>query len=129
MIACPICKNEMAERAYDGETINVCATHGVWLDHGELLAITETERHKEHSFWEDLLRQEILPPRDPARQLACPRCDKPMEIDVYHQVSLDWCREHGVFLDRGELEALLNNLRLDPTYVRRMALRLSEGRY
>ncbi len=32
----------------------------------------------------------------------------------------------GVWLDAGELEAMLNNLRLDPTYARGMSLRVRE---
>ena len=129
MIACPICKEDLKPTLFDAVSTDVCAAHGVWLDHSELLAITEAERHKEHSFWEDLLRREIFPPRDPERVLACPHCAKPLQIEVYERVSMDWCPTHGVWLDRGEMEAILSNLRLDDAYLRRLALRIYESRY
>jgi Zn-finger nucleic acid-binding protein len=49
-----------------------------------------------------------------------------MEPMPYHGVIIDWCRDHGVWLDSGEMEAILNNLRLDPNYIRGVALRVSE---
>ena len=55
--------------------------------------------------------------------------DQPMKIQFYENVHMDWCTDHGVFLDAGELEAILNNLRMDPLYVRKVALRLWERRF
>ena len=39
------------------------------------------------------------------------------------------CREHGVWLDNGELEAMINNLRLDPLFLGKIATRLWELRF
>ena len=104
--------------------------HGLWLDKGELLLLTEAERHTQPGFeWGDLLRKEQNPPVDRERHLRCPVCDHPMEIEDLHGVALDWCRDHGVWLDSGELEAMLNNLRLDPLFVGKVAIRLWEGKF
>lgn len=124
---CPVCNKLLTERVLDGETIAVCDEHGVWLDKGELMAITEEERFKPHSFWEDLFRREIETPRRDDRRLACPRCSELMVLDDYHGVQIDRCLAHGVWLDAGEMEAILNNIRLDPAYMRGIAIRLADA--
>ena len=104
--------------------------HGLWLDKGELLLLTEAERYAQPGFsWADLFRKERNPPIDRERHLRCPVCAEPMGIEDLHGVGLDWCREHGVWLDAGELEAMLSNLRLDPLFVGKVATRLWEGKF
>lgn len=104
--------------------------HGVWLDKGELLLLTEAERHAQPGFsWSDLFRREVNPPVNRDRHLRCPVCSGPMGIEDLHGVALDWCKDHGVWLDSGELEAMLNNLRLDPLFVGKVATRLWEGKF
>ena len=39
--------------------------------------------------------------------LECPRCDAPMLAVEYENVEVDYCEDHGVWLDAGELELLL----------------------
>lgn len=130
MTACPICSKEMHADTRSTIEVEVCSAHGLWLDHGELLRITEHERHLHGSFvWADLFRAELSPPRDEARELSCPKCQKSLRREEYEGVQIDWCAEHGVWLDNGELEAILNNLRLDPLYLRGIAIRFSDARY
>ena len=113
-----------------GTEIDVCPDHGAWLDKSELLSITEAERHQAPDFvMADWFRAEKRPPADENRTLSCPKCDTVMHIEYYEGVHIDWCKEHGVFLDSGELDAILNNLRLDPLYVRKVALRLWDNKY
>ena len=50
-------------------------------------------------------------------------------IVKHHGVHIDWCREHGIWLDDGELEAIQSNLRLDPLFVGKIATRLWETRF
>jgi len=47
----------------------------------------------------------------------------------YHDVLIDWCPRHGVWLDNGELDAILSNLRLDPSYLRGVRVRISDARF
>lgn len=130
MRKCPVCSLPMAHETRQTVTIDQCSAHGIWLDQKELMLITEAERHERGTFeWADLLRRPMHPPVDRARTLSCPRCDETLKLDMYADVNIDWCPDHGVWLDNGELEAILNNLRLDPMYLRGLALRLSDARF
>lgn len=130
MIQCPICQQSLMRRTINGVEVDVCEAHGLWLDKMELLTITERERHETPSFlWTDLFRREKRMPVDRNRNLDCPHCHTMMKLEEYKSVMLDWCVEHGVWLDNGELEAIVNNLRLDPKFVGKVALRLWEERF
>ena len=130
MPACPLCSADMKTETRSGVTVDVCADHGLWLDRKELMLITEAERHQQGTFvWGDLFRSELTPERTPERSLSCPHCSEVMDHELYKEVEMDWCKEHGVWLDNGELEAILNNLRLDDSYLRGVRLRLWETRY
>lgn len=130
MPACPVCTTQMKQQTRAGVPVDVCASHGIWLDKKELMLITEAARHDQGGFvWGDIFRTEETPPRDAQRALGCPHCAEPMKRELYKEVEMDWCEEHGVWLDNGELEAILNNLRLDGGYLRGVRLRLWETRY
>lgn len=43
----------------------------------------------------------------PAGKRKCPICGKCMETLSQHEVTLDLCAEHGVWLDQGELSTIL----------------------
>lgn len=129
MRSCPLCSGPMERQLHGDVTVDVCASHGIWLDQKELLAITEYERFHQGSFvWKDLFRRPIHPPADPLRRLPCPVCKETMALTVYREVTLDQCAHHGIWLDNGEMDAILNNLRLDDSYLRGMALRLTDAR-
>ena len=130
MPSCPVCRESMKEEKHGDVTIDVCEKHGIWLDQKELFQITEHERYGQDEFvWADLFRSKISPPVDQEREICCPACDSKMALEQFEGVTIDWCKEHGVWLDNGELKAIINNLRLDPTYFRGVALRLRELRY
>ena len=130
MISCPICSSELKHHIVNKVEIDVCAEHGTWLDKSELLSITEAKRHEDPAFmWADLFRVEQRPGTHVDRALNCPQCLEEMVVEMYEGVHIDWCREHGVWLDNGELSAILNNLRLNPLFVGQVALRLWEDRY
>jgi len=129
VVACPICKQPMSVEARAEIEIDVCEAHGIWLDQPELLKITEFERKNLTWSWKDLFRKRVLPPVDRTRQLNCPVSGEPMRIEQYKGVHMDWSPAHGLWLDNGELEAILSNLRLEPMYMRSVALRLSTGKY
>lgn len=130
MVKCPVCAQEMEQKTESGVTLDVCPSHGVWLDQKELFLITERKRHEEGSFTlGDVFRREQFPRVDESRRLDCPHCGREMRLEPYRNVFMDWCPEHGVWLDAGELDAILNNLRLDPVFLHGVALRLDELRY
>jgi Zn-finger nucleic acid-binding protein len=43
----------------------------------------------------------------PSGRRPCPICDNPMRVETCNGISLDVCPAHGVWLDNGELPALL----------------------
>lgn len=127
---CPICSAPLQQEVIHNVTVDVCSKHGVWLDRGEMLLITEGERHEVGQFsFSDLMRKAIQPQVDPERKLRCPKCQCEMSLERYQEVHLDRCEKHGIWLDTSELEALLNNLRLDPLYRRGASIRLWEARF
>lgn len=129
MRSSPVSGEPMNTVELEGFSVDV-GEDGMWLDKGEFLLLTERVRHEEPSFkLADLWRSEIRPRNDGARVLQCPVCGREMEQEQLHGVTVDWCRDHGIWLDRGEYEAILNNLRLDDLYLRKVATRLWEARY
>jgi Zn-finger nucleic acid-binding protein len=56
---------------------------------------------------------EKAPEKDLEQPINCPRCANPMERDHYFSgfdVLIDRCPEHGIWLDGGELPALLGHM-------------------
>lgn len=113
---CPCDGTELTKRRYERDImVDLCLTcRGVWLDPGELEAIEETH---ERDYAEELARMVDLgynayelARQKGGRTLRCPRCGDEMEAREYarcSQVMIDVCRkDHGIWLDRGELEAL-----------------------
>ncbi len=125
MRKCPICNEPMRQEERSGVTIDV-SPHGIFLDRTELFRLTEAERAEGSGFpWVDLFRSEVRPAVDHERTIQCPVSGEDMRIVQYKGVHID-VSSKGVWLDAGELEAILNNLKRDPAYGRGMALRLSE---
>ncbi len=49
-----------------------------------------------------------------------------MRVETYRDVWIDRCRAHGIFLDEGELELIVERLKDDPDFLRGMRLRLAD---
>ena len=130
MIKCSICSKPMQEVQKNGVTIDICKEHGIWLDKGELHDLTENNRQNLNwSWWNSLFHKKQESDVDYNRTLGCPHCGKKMQLETYQATQLDWCPDHGVWLDKGELEVILNNLKADEGYTRGMSLRLWERKY
>ena len=130
MLACPVCKTALNQDDEGGTVVDTCAKHGVWLDKKELFDVTEKQRREGTGRdWKSLFTRLKRPGGDPHRMLACPHCGDAMTIERYHDVQIDRCEAHGVWLDAGELDAILHNLSLDSSYMDGIALRLSDLKY
>lgn len=94
---CPKCEAGLWSLRQDGHTIERCsACGGTWLDAGELTAATEVYRRVDS--------REGTPTKG-----ACVRCDEGLREVEYPgtEVKIDVCPAcAGVWLDKGELEAL-----------------------
>ena len=105
---CPVCKNEpMIVLELNEIEIDFCLScEGIWLDAGELELLlgssTETEEFLNSFTTEDQSKE---------KKLKCPICNKKMEkilIVGDRKVKIDKCKfNHGIWLDSGELEDIL----------------------
>ncbi len=111
---CPRCKGECHQTWYEGVSIDVCQKcEGSWLDEGELAAIKlareKTFTGAEIAAIRGVTEKVVVGKEQLAAELACPKCDKQMERYNYAGTSgvvLDRCPMHGIWLDKGELEAV-----------------------
>lgn len=135
MRSCPLTGATMERRVLDGVEIDVSEGQGIWLDRSELLAITEARRRtRVPSLFETVLgwfREDGRPEHrgigENQRGLRCPVCDVALVVDSYEDVTIDRCLEHGIWLDQGELELILERLSRDPAFVRGMTVRLRDA--
>jgi Zn-finger nucleic acid-binding protein len=125
---CPVCQEPMREERRGDVAVDVCQ-HGLWLDKHELFQLTEQARREDTGWFEDLLRTHQGAINDDDRVLRCPVSGNEMRREPYEGIQIDWSPGYGVWLDAGELEAIINNLRLQPSYLRRVALRVSDAKY
>ena len=99
---CPACDQAMVILEYQGVELDHCvACGGVWLDAGEL-GLLLTGKPDAPGDW-------ALADGASGRR-RCPRC--PQSMDTGHlpdsRVEVDACpARHGLWLDRGELQALV----------------------
>ena len=113
---CPIDQRELAPRNYEsGIVIDGCPEcHGVWLQQGELERIQESVE-RDYSDELQAIRDTIATAYAMARdrqdaERHCPNCDAVLHRREYgyaSQILIDACAKcRGVWLDRGELQAL-----------------------
>lgn len=113
---CPLDTKELQPYTYEADIqVQACPScNGMWLEPGDLEAIQEMV---ERDYSEELSRMPDLgynayelAQQKARRTLRCPRCAAEMESREYarcSQVMIDVCPQcHGIWLDRGEVEAL-----------------------
>jgi Zn-finger nucleic acid-binding protein len=111
-LACPRCREAMQALRLGATRAHECsACGGLWLDPESLqrLADAREERAGIVSVLATRVPTLATPP-DVVRYVPCPCCSKLMNRKNFAQSSgvvLDVCANHGVWLDRGELERVL----------------------
>jgi hypothetical protein len=100
---CPACEQAMLILEYKGIELDHCpACGGVWLDADELgLLLTGRPEAPVNLVLEQM--------RDGGRR--CPRCPRKMDTGHFANsaIEVDACpAQHGLWLDRGELTALMH---------------------
>ena len=106
-ICCVKCNSILDKATFQGLEVDLCPKcGGLWLDRGEItraakLPPTELARLR------GLLTGAGGPPPVPTENKApCPACPGQLSEVVLGTVHVDYCGKcHGLFLDRGELEA------------------------
>ncbi|MFQ5596461.1 MAG: zf-TFIIB domain-containing protein [Nitrospiria bacterium] len=105
---CPRCKTDLRRHDYRETVLDACAScGGLWLDTREFKQLTSKR---------DVFADETIPyafqkkplPQE-AGYFSCPLCDDLMLRQNFRKISgvlIDQCRDHGVWLDGGELDQL-----------------------
>jgi Zn-finger nucleic acid-binding protein len=111
-LKCPRCREPMQALRLGTTTVRECAAcGGLWLDPASLQRLSDDreERAGVVSVLAARVPASTAPP-DVVRYVPCPQCEKLMNRKNFAQSSgviLDVCADHGVWLDRGELERVL----------------------
>lgn len=110
-VDCPACQSPMEVDFDRGVEIHRCIScAGLWLDPGELGTMVDDPGPSEANVAD--LREgmkDVHVPTGPVRYRACPRCKLMMarrNFGSHSGVIVDECRQHGMYLDPGEFEAI-----------------------
>ncbi len=113
---CPRCGLPMRVEMYEAAEVDVCPEcWGYWLDRGEFGVIADS---KQFSFSDEERRKLIAWAQTehakkragkagPDEVIQCPRCKKSMQkidMNVEVPITLDRCKEHGIWFDAKELK-------------------------
>lgn len=109
---CPRCEGALRHRSVDDrlDLIECSACAGIWLEPESFRNVVKQAK-KRHYTGEGRDRDEAAPEleRHPMRYLPCPVCEERMTPRMFGEKSgimVDVCRDHGVWLDHRELEAI-----------------------
>jgi len=119
--ACPRCKAELAVRSLGEASVIECTQcQSLWVKRVDFERICKRAQETADIALEQ--DPSTLPIRsaEPERKvfyIACPTCGQQMlrkmfrYKDLPSRVVIDYCREHGVWFDRGELESIVSFVR------------------
>ena len=105
---CPNCGVSLANHAYRGNDLDLCPKcGGLWLDNSEFKRLTSLR----DVYQDDSIPLEFHRPpvQKEVKYLKCPLCDALMIRRNFKRISgviIDICRDHGVWLEAGELEQI-----------------------
>jgi Uncharacterized protein conserved in bacteria len=111
-LSCPRCRSDMQALKLGETEVQECgACGGLWLDPTSLQRLSDArESHADviSALATRLPANAVAP--EVVRYVPCPSCAKLMNRTNFAKSSgivLDTCKDHGVWLDRGELERVL----------------------
>lgn len=106
---CPRCHQKLKIIVIEGgggDQAEVCEKcKGLWLDLEEFKRTINPQRIPAEYI--ECKKLWFKPNTDPVQYIACPRCGRLMNRENFMHISgvmIDRCRDHGVWLDAGELE-------------------------
>ncbi|GEM_PF-1734861 len=116
-VDCPACHNPMEVDFERGVEIHRCiGCAGLWLDPGELETMVDDPGPAKADV--AAIREgmkDVRVPTGPVRYRKCPRCAAVMQrrnFGSHSGVIVDECRQHGMYLDPGEFEAIEQFIKL-----------------
>ena len=116
-LACPRCREPMQSLRLGATLVHECAAcGGLWLDPASLQQLADA--HEKSADVVSVLATRVSVPGaggvsttiEVVRYVPCPSCTKLMNrVNFAHSsgIVLDVCKNHGLWLDRGELQRLL----------------------
>ncbi len=111
--ACPRCKADLRTRDLGEAGVIECSScGGLWIPPEVFEGLIRKAQYASATATLSLAgsRGKVELERHEFRYLPCPVCDDmmvPRNFDTRSGILVDVCREHGVWLDRGELEAAI----------------------
>ncbi len=117
-LRCPRCGTNLTPVSVGGHTLNSCARcGGLWVgkDTFQSICMREEEQVAVLAFQSESKAVPAIPDHQPQRMyIPCPECGKLMNRKNFSGCSgvvLDWCREHGSWFDRNELQQIVAFIR------------------
>ena len=115
--ACPRCQGYLVIRSLGEETVVECPDcQGLWVKRADFEAICQRAQERPRLALESGGPPESVRAAEPERKvfyIPCPICRVQMHRKMFRykdlpsRVVIDYCREHGVWFDGGELEAIV----------------------
>jgi len=105
-LACVKCTSVLDKARVGDVEVDLCPScGGLWLDHGEIERIGRGQSDEIERL-RGALTGAITPDAASETTSACPACPGQLKEVVLGPVHVDYCQKcHGVFLDKGELDA------------------------
>jgi Zn-finger nucleic acid-binding protein len=118
-LRCPRCETNLARVAVGKHFLHECGRcGGLWVDKGSFQDICTQEEEQEAvlGFRHEPESRPLMQGRAPGRRayIPCPECGKLMNQKNFSGCSgivLDWCRDHGSWFDRRELQQIVAFIR------------------
>lgn len=116
-LRCPRCRIELTESRYRDLGVDECfACGGTWFDLGEMQEFVRRFRERKEAAEGPAIDSKLkrFQLRGDVHYLLCPRCSDRMNRSNFGRISgviVDRCAEHGIWLDGGEVEKIVEFIR------------------
>jgi Zn-finger nucleic acid-binding protein len=112
-LCCVKCNSILDRATFQGLEVDLCPEcGGLWLDRGEITRAARLPENELGRLREQLQGSSGPPPVPTENKAPCPACDGTLAEVMLGTVHVDYCGScHGIFLDRGELEAAIEAVR------------------
>jgi Zn-finger nucleic acid-binding protein len=116
-VQCPRCEGNLVPQTVGKHTLIVCnQCGGIWADKDSFQNICTREEEQEAVLaFQSGPPESLLTPARKSRRayMPCPECGKLMNHKNFSGsgVVLDWCRDHGSWFDRQELQRIVEFIR------------------
>lgn len=115
-LVCPRDRHLLVEQIVEDTPLHVCRRcTGLWIDATTLKALVADRTRMDGLALHPVAIPDRVPPAVTIDEgIACPRCAKTCTRHAYRVAEglvVDSCREHGMWLDGGELAALIRHER------------------